>query len=157
MTAIGTTGTRAIAQDYEPVLVDWLIKKDELFGQYSTFVSGACIGWDAVWGSTMALEYPERDHLVIVPADRSRVEEWWHAIIEVCGANIRFIYMPEGSSYKERNIEIVRHSNDLFYCADYPEAHGKSQRSGTWQTVRLARAVGIEPIGMVINERNSNE
>jgi len=116
--------------------------------QFDGFVSGACFGWDAIFGSTMTLTYPDKEHFVIVPADRSRVETWWYAFDF---DKVHVIEMPDGTDYKQRNQKIVDMSSALFYCADYPEEHGKSKRSGTWQTVRLARKKGITPAGIIIH------
>ncbi len=144
---LGTTGTRSIAQNDEPRWVEYL--QDPWFGQFDGFVSGACVGWDAIFGSTMAVTYPEKKHVVIVPADTSRVERWWEAI-DV--DSVEVVYMDDGTSYRSRNEEIVRRSSHLFYCADYPESHSKSKRSGTWMTVRIAQRAGIEPTGIIIND-----
>jgi hypothetical protein len=59
--------------------------------------------------------------------------------------------MAEGTDYRDRNTEIVRRSNQLFYCADYPENHGKSRRSGTWMTKRIAEQTGIPVNGIILN------
>lgn len=157
MNLLGTTGTRHIAQNDEPKFVDYLLRpQTHLFlSSFDGFVSGACVGWDAVFGSTMALTYPDKEHVVVVPADQSRVETWWHAFDP---GLVKVVYMDDDTSYRDRNTEIVRLSSQLFYCADYPEDHPKSQRSGTWMTVRIARKAGMTPSGIIIhNEEVTND
>ncbi len=43
--------------------------------------------------------------------------------------------------YNERNRDIVNESDLLIACPAYPENDKRSQRSGTWQTVRIARNI----------------
>lgn len=148
---LGTTGTRNIPQAWESEYVERLTAPDmlEWLSQFDGFVTGACIGWDDVFGTTMALTFPEKEHLVIVPADRSRVVEWWHAMPY---NNISVMEMPEGTTYRDRNMQIIENCDHLFYCAEYSEDHPKSIRSGTWMTVRIARTVDMPVDGWIINE-----
>ena len=60
--------------------------------------------------------------------------------------------MPPGTTYKDRNEAIVNRVDELYYCADYPEEDRRSRRSGTWQTVRLARGRGIPVDGIILNQ-----
>ena len=118
--------------------------------EYDGFVSGGCRGWDAVFGETLALRYPDKQHVVIVPANRSQVDPWWEKFDP---GFVVVVYMDEGTSYRQRNEEIVKHSTHLFYCANYPEDHPKSGRGcGTWMTVRIARAAGMTPVGIILND-----
>lgn len=148
MITLGTTGTRHIANEDKPRFVQYLLDNDAYFSMFDMYVSGACIGWDAVFGRTMAETYSDQEHVVIVPADQSRVDAWWEDI----DVPVTVINMPEKTSYRDRNLEIVKFSNVLFYCADYPEANPRSLRSGTWMTVRLARNAGLEVNGIIIHE-----
>lgn len=154
MNLLGFTGTRSTA----PAMVlleryfecaEFLMYADAFDG----FVTGGCKGFDAYIGKLMALKFPGKKHVVVVPANRSQVDPWWekfdHCFITV-------IEMPEGSTYKKRNQKIVELSGHLFYCADYPEAHGKSTRSGTWQTFRLAKDAGMTPDGIIIHKEEAN-
>ena len=155
MNVLGTTGTRNIAQNDEPLYVERLTNPEMLFwlSNFDAFVSGACTGWDAVWGSTMRLTFPDKLHFVIVPANRSQIEPWWEAFDL---GTVHLILMAKDTDYRARNEKIVEMSTHLYYCADYPEDHGKSRRSGTWMTVRIARKAGIPVHGFVINDVKEN-
>ena len=149
MTSLGFTGTRETEKFHER-LRDYLESADmQLFlREFDMFVTGGCRGWDAFVGRYLALTFPQKTHLVVVPANRSQVDPWW---LEFDLGTILVKYMPEGTDYKDRNEEIVERSDHLFYCADYPEAHGKSKRSGTWQTVRIGHRARIHVNGIILN------
>lgn len=117
--------------------------------EFDGFVSGGCRGWDAVFGETLALAFPDKVHVVVVPANKSQVDPWW---TKFDAGLVQVVYMDADTDYRSRNTEIVRRSSQLFYCADYQEDHGKSRRSGTWMTVRIARQAGMQPTGIIIND-----
>lgn len=156
---LGTTGTRAISASEREAFIDRL-RSPEMqmwLDQFDGFVSGGCRGWDAIFGETMKRLFPDRWHLVIVPANRSQVDPWWEKFDL---GSVTLIFMGEGTTYEDRNQKIVDFSNYLYYMADYPEQHGKSLRSGTWQSVRMGRRKGIVVSGHVIhddNDRKTNE
>lgn len=108
----------------------------------SEFVYGGCIGGDeaiAIWLTTYGPAGSR--HRVILPANRKAVAEWWKypnaadpfPLVE---------YMPAGTTYKDRNQRIVDISDLVIGFPEYPEDHPKSLRSGTWQTIRMARRKG---------------
>jgi hypothetical protein len=111
------------------------------------YVTGACIGGDAFIGGWLFEHRPDAHHLVIVPADRSRVDPWWY---EVSPSAVLSTYlMPPGTSYADRNAELVKQGTMLFGFPAYPEDDPRSVRSGTWQTIsgtwqtiRMARKAG---------------
>lgn len=116
--------------------------------RFDGFVTGGCIGFDAFIGEFLALRYPDKMHVVIVPANRSRVDTWWERFDL---GKIIVIEMPEDSDYRDRNAEICIKSSEIFYCAEYPENHPNSKRSGTWMTVRIANKAGMTVYGIVLN------
>ncbi len=87
-------------------------------------------------------------HLVhtILPANRSQVDGAWQYR---CTS---YHEMPAQTSYRDRNLAIVAASRSLIAFPEYPEEHRKSRRSGTWQTIRLARAAGIPVTVHILRE-----
>lgn len=147
---LGFTGTRGTGgyagrlQNYygDAATVAWL-------EQYDGFVTGGCRGFDTFMGFHAALTFPDKRHVVIVPANQSQVQPWWMGLNN---PNIEVYYMPEGTDYRDRNTEIVKRSDFLYYCAEHPEDHTKSKRSGTWMTVRIAQQLGVPYDGIVLTE-----
>lgn len=103
--------------------------------QGAELITGACIGIDAMaayywrtWGNPVH---------TVVPADRSRVTPMWP---KWCTSAEE---LPEGMDYRERNRRMVYLADCLIAFPAYAEHDERSQRSGTWMTVRLARTKGI--------------
>jgi hypothetical protein len=74
------------------------------------------------------------------PADG--VDEWQEMTLMPVGRGIA--YVPK--STKDRNQAIVCISDVLLAAPRFPENDVRSKRSGTWQTVRMARDEGLLPI-----------
>lgn len=55
-----------------------------------------------------------------------------------------FDWLYESKLYRERNRDIINTCQSLIACPVYPENDSRSQRSGTWQTIRLARARNLD-------------
>jgi hypothetical protein len=104
-------------------------------------VTGACVGVDMFVAEWFAENRPAVAQKIIVPSDRSRVDP---KFIRAMGdlANVEIIHMPVGSTYLARNMEIINNCAVLVGFPMYRESHGKSARSGTWQTIRKARIAG---------------
>lgn len=122
--------------------------KDHLYSlQADTFVTGGCMGGDAIIGKLLVQLFPEARHLVIVPANQYMVDYWWIPY-QSSRTEIVVQWMPEGTTYKQRNQEIVNNSSELIGFPEYEEKDEKSKRSGTWQTIRMARS---KPIGVTVH------
>jgi len=103
------------------------------------YVTGGCTGGDAFIGAWLMANRPDAEHVVIVPWNRSRVDPWW---LVTDGGNLTVVRMPPGSTYKDRNELLVEEGTWVFGFPAYPEADPRSRRSGTWQTIRMARRAG---------------
>lgn len=62
-------------------------------------------------------------------------------LIQVSALDFDILYPRK--PYRTRNLDIVSVSDILIACPAYPEDNHKSGRSGTWQTVRMARQSDI--------------
>jgi hypothetical protein len=150
MSAVGFTASRELSLSDRDVIYAWLDNITKFSG-VDSWVTGACIGGDAFIAKTIAGMRPDTKQLVIVPSDRSRVEEWWMDK-QFSALRIEVEYMPEGTTYKDRNRRIVESCNGLVGFPLYPEKHGKSLRSGTWQTIRMAKKLLIPTQAIVLRD-----
>lgn len=130
--AIGFTGPRHLTTVQTRVIEPLA---EELVAD--EYITGACIGLDALIGRLMVRIHPRAKHTVIVPAKRTLVEAWW--VNAKLPENFELVFMPDGTAYKDRNVAIVERSTELWAFPHHPEHHELSRRSGTWQTVRIAR------------------
>jgi len=127
---LGITAARDILAVPQSKIVPHL-KGLEEFGE---FVTGGAEGGDAFIGLWLWWNYDHAIHTVIVPANKKQVFDWWSGKLSV-----NVIQMPEGTTYKDRNQAIVDRSDELRGFPEYLENDDRSRRSGTWQTIRLAR------------------
>jgi hypothetical protein len=107
----------------------------------SRYVTGACRGGDAFLGRWLLANHPGAEHIVIVPADRSRVDAWW-LDPALPRAKVTVFAMPPGTAYKDRNAMLVKRADQVTGFPAFPEDDPRSARSGTWQAIRMARAAG---------------
>lgn len=146
----GFSGSRSIPAGRESI-IDGVLAI--LHG--AEFTTGACMGVDAYVGMKLWRDHPEALHRIVVPADRSRVEYWWtHRAIRDAGpqSGVLLEEMMPGMSYADRNQRIVQHSDVLVAFPAHPETDPRSKRSGTWQTVRMARRAGLDVLVAVLDE-----
>jgi hypothetical protein len=129
--AVGFTAGRDLDPDGEGVIVA-VLEGVPAVGRY---VTGGAFGGDAFVGQWLAFRYPDAEHEVVVPANRNQVDPWWERI----GFPATVILMPPHTDYAERNTRLVLRSSTVFGFPAYPEDDPRSQRSGTWQTIRIAR------------------
>jgi len=148
---LGFTGTRTINDDDKETIAKFLRTPSFEIDRFQTFVTGACIGVDAYVGELMSRWFPLARHVVVVPSDRSRVDPGYLVWAS------QIINMPPESSYRDRNLNIVRLSNKLIGFPRYPEHDPRSRRSGTWMTVRIARRLGVTYKTNVLDGPESTE
>lgn len=91
-------------------------------------VTGACIGYDAEIQIWFSHNCPEIRRTVVVPANRSKVD-----IRCLSDSAAIFVYMPDGTNYRDRNKRLVSLSDQVtgFWT-------GKRVHSGTFMTLNLS-------------------
>lgn len=139
---IGFTGPRAFY--HEHLVSPYLAELDA-----HTYVTGGAIGLDTYAGMALAHKYPHARHVVIAPANHAAVSYWW--LGEEYVGRVIVHQMRHGTTYKARNEAIVRASTELMAFPLYVEHDPRSERSGTWQTVRIARRRDI-PVSVRVLE-----
>ncbi len=128
--SIGFTGTRSVSMVELPRIRQIV----EALPEDTYVVTGACVGVDAAI-ARVARQRGLHVH-TIVPADRSRVDPLWR---DYC---ITSEEMPSGTTYRDRNARIVELSSRLIGIPSHAEHDPESRRSGSWQTIRMARKAG---------------
>ena len=109
------------------------------------YVTGACQGGDAWIGAWLHAARPEAEHMVVVPANRSQVDQWWARPERVLAVSqgrspvVTVEWMAPGTGYDDRNQRLVDLADWVFGFPAFPEEDPRSKRSGTWQTIRMAR------------------
>lgn len=144
---IGFTAARNISGVPAAIFTEVL---DHLNDAHS-FVTGGARGGDAAIGAYLAWKYPEKKHIVLLPWNRSQVQDWWTKLRDY-DIRVQVIEMPEGTDYKYRNQKIVDYSGELVGFPEYAENDPRSQRSGTWQTIRIAKRYTIPTSVFVLRE-----
>lgn len=141
---LGFSGTRRNLRAHERFIVNDVL--DNLHA-WAGFVTGACCGIDHYVGEHLARRFPMHQHVVLVPADRSRVARWWEPFGEI----VQVREMPPETTYADRNRAIVSASVHLMA---FPEgAERDHPRSGTWQTIRMAKRVhDAHPLVLPLSE-----
>lgn len=127
---LGFTGSQSIPQMGFDHLFDRL---ELLYTKYQPegIVVGACTGYDAEVQMWFVHNRPEVRRTVVVPANRSKVDP---RCLQDTGAE--FVLMPDGTSYRDRNIRLVELSDRLagFWT-------GKRAYSGTFMSLNIGRKV----------------
>lgn len=143
---IGITGSRKINEQDAVLQIETVLNEIYLqHGKEAHIITGGCIGCDAI-AARIATGLLLR-HTVILPEKRGYVDKFWSVY------STDFIEFK--GSYKERDAEIVKRSEMLFAfpSCEEKEENGEYTRSGTWMTIRLARAKGIPVIITKIKEK----
>lgn len=129
---LGFTAARALDASGHAVIANVLT----ILPFAARYVTGGARGGDAFIGRWLYENRPFSEHVVIVPANRSQVDPWWE---DSAGMRVTLILMPDGTTYDDRNARLVGESGRLCGFPAYLEDDPRSLRSGTWQTLRMAR------------------
>lgn len=106
-------------------------------------VTGGCVGVDA---AVAARAFRRGIHVsTIVPSIRDLVDPEWRSHCDEAHE------MPMGTTYRDRNVQIVKQSTRLVGLPAHSENSRKSTRSGTWQTIRLGMGEGRDPIVVILD------
>jgi len=97
-------------------------------------VSGGAVGVDAiaarVWTRLGGVVH------TVLPGNRKAVDADWDRFCTTHEA------LAVGTSYRARNERMVALADAVLGFPLHPEQDGRSRRSGTWMTLRIARRVG---------------
>jgi hypothetical protein len=153
--SLGFTASRTFPVSAERVASDWLSKLSrslELESVRPRFVTGGARGGDAYIGHWLAVYWGhDADHVVVLPANRAQVDPWWERLPaewwtgrhgKGFRSRVELIEMPPGSSYEDRNWRIVVEAPDGVHAFPQHLDRRLDRRSGTHQTIRLAREAG---------------
>jgi hypothetical protein len=119
----------------------------QLLAPGTVVVVGGCVGVDAYVARAVFAYCREVRVHAIVSAD-TRTTAWVDPAWEIwCHT---YEMMPAGTTNRDRNIRLLDSGNAyLLAWPAYPEEHPESQRSGTWQTIRLGRRRSM-PVEVVV-------
>jgi hypothetical protein len=140
----GFTASREISESVRSIMSNKLLIMSRKINRQAAveFVTGASSGGDAFIGEWLAWHWGSLAyHTIVVPANRSHVDEWWTKMPLSYRKWFNVIEMPAGTDYKYRNQFMVDRSTDY---AGFPiRSEARSPRSGTWQTIRMATRAEI--------------
>lgn len=146
MSVYGVTGSREIQSDTQRELIHQVVWGSAFtISQMERLVHGCCVGVDELCARIVAGEGP--GITAVIPPNRRLVSDDAYKFSD------EIVVVPAGpDGYKRRNQEIVNRSDVLLAFPLYPEHHPQSRRSGTWQTIRMARRKGIPVHEYVLSE-----
>lgn len=109
----------------------------------SVVVTGGARGGDEYIAKLSSVMYPEAQQWVLFPSQANvSVARSLQEFFESEKTVHRFESVP--GTHRDRNVRIVEmaKAGHLVGFPKYRESHPKSERSGTWQTIRLAKVRG---------------
>lgn len=132
MTRLGITGTRLDPTPIQAALLG--IQLHRCRADAKELVHGDCLGADALCHDVAKLL---RYRVIVHPPIKPEYRAYREGDV-----------VHEPQTYPVRNANIVHESTRLLAAPALPEDHERSKRSGTWQTVRMARRKRI-PIRII--------
>ena len=136
----GFTGTRKL-DIFDPRHKANVQRVIDLVADGTEFTTGACRGIDIFLYYALKAKYPQAWHRVIVPWDKRQ------AVIPEEAKNTEIIYMPEGTTFRDRNKRILDFT-DFLYVIPFDKL--EVPYSGTWMTHNIAkdRKIPLEVISL---------
>lgn len=134
--AVSFTATRDLDEAGAVVIVTMLCQVPPA----RRYLTGGARGGDVYIGRWLAMTLPGAEHAVVLPANRSQIDPWWDYPLP--GGPVTLIEMPPGTNYADRNQRLVDEATAVYGLPAYEETDPRSLRSGTWQTIRMARRAG---------------
>lgn len=131
--SVGFTGSREL-EAWQRLAIDDELGRLAAADPPSRIVTGGCTGVDA-YVARRAHALGLHVHTVL-PANRGRIDPDWRAHCST------YEQMPQGTDYRARNQRLVALADELVAVPRFAEDNPRSYRSGTWQTVRIARGLG---------------
>jgi hypothetical protein len=99
-------------------------------------VTGACVGIDQYIAEYLLCEHPDVRQIIVVPWDKKLVSGLFLDRMQQHSSIVTILYMPPGSSYRDRNKRIV-------FLSDMVDAFWDGRkRSGTTMTMHIAKKAG---------------
>lgn len=138
MTTVSFTASRL---NFAPLDLAIVARLPALVPVADRYVTGACQGGDAWLGAWLLASLPRAEHVIVIPWNRSQVDRWWSAPAFRM-TRVTLIDMPRYTSYKDRNQRLVDLADRVLGFPAFGEGDPRSRRSGTWQTIRMARSAG---------------
>lgn len=127
---IAISGSRTVTTPHQRALIRTCILA---IPTMSRIVTGGCLGVDAL-AARVAFEAGCYVIMTILPSNHRAVDPLWKSHCH------GYIQMPPGTTYRDRNIAVLRRADQLLAFPRYPEDDPRSRGSGTWMTIRLAWA-----------------
>lgn len=129
---LGTTGTRT-GMGFKQVQAYRTFMTHNPY--FVTVAHGACQGADAMVHYTSLIEFHKA--IAVHPPSNQK----FMSMNLIRSVDVMWF---DPKPYAERNQDIVDSADQLVAFPQFPEWDDASRRSGTWQTVRMARNKGIE-------------
>jgi hypothetical protein len=151
---LGFTGTRSWPAEADAARATLHVQVVCSQTQADEFTTGAAVGFDALAANYLLDAFPGATHRLVVPSNWSQVDlsvvERFRWLEAVDPEHYVIELMSDHSTYEQRNRRVVACSDALCAVVGYPERHGKSLRSGSWQTIRIARAAQVPVHDLVL-------
>jgi hypothetical protein len=155
---VGFTGPARVLTNAEAGLIALTIGALRKVEIPVAFYSGGALGVDSLAFLMGVAIYPESHHRIVAPTGAAWEERLTAFAEQLDNVTIRFAKAGSTAahSYMNRNDELVHQlaagEPDKALLVAFPNSLKEQQRSGTWATIRRARAAGMEVKLVPLNE-----